>query len=211
MSAVAFGTPVGPLTIEVERGALSAVRFEADPAAAFLGGIPVTRDVAYAIGTRPTGDLDDLHGFLDDADTVVRAGDYADADKLTITRTVGELGGYFCGLRLRFDIPLASGGSKAGSGDDAGFRARVHRFLPRIRYGTTMTYGEVAEAVGHPKAARAVGSACGANPLPIVVPCHRVLPARGSIFGNVGGYAGGPDIKQTLLLLEEGIADSETL
>jgi methylated-DNA-[protein]-cysteine S-methyltransferase len=74
----------------------------------------------------------------------------------------------------------------------------VQRHLPEIGYGQTRTYGQVAQLVGNPKAFRAVGTACATNPLPVVVPCHRVLPAN----GTSGRYVGGPDTKKALLRLE---------
>jgi methylated-DNA-[protein]-cysteine S-methyltransferase len=79
-----------------------------------------------------------------------------------------------------------------------GFRQLVQRHLPEIGYGQTRTYGQVAALVGNPRAVRAVGTACATNPLPVVVPCHRVLPASGA----VGGYVGGADAKKALLRLE---------
>lgn len=103
-----------------------------------------------------------------------------------------ELDEYFAGLRRAFDLPL----DHALSG---GFRALVQRHLPDIAYGRTESYGQVAREVGRPRAARAVGTACATNPLPIVVPCHRVL--RGD--GTLGGYAGGLDAKRALLALEQ--------
>jgi methylated-DNA-[protein]-cysteine S-methyltransferase len=69
--------------------------------------------------------------------------------------------------------------------------------LPDIGYGQTSSYGAVATAAGHPRAARAVGSACANNPLPVVVPCHRVMAADG-----LGGFGGGRDVKEWLLALE---------
>lgn len=102
-----------------------------------------------------------------------------------------ELDEYFSGRRQAFDLPLDRTLSR-------GFRALVLHHLPDIGYGHTATYGEVAWAVGRPRAVRAVGTACATNPLPIVVPCHRVLRADGS----PGGYAGGPEAKLTLLHLE---------
>jgi methylated-DNA-[protein]-cysteine S-methyltransferase len=102
-----------------------------------------------------------------------------------------ELGEYFSGQRRVFDLPLDLSLSK-------GFRQLVQRHLPEIGYGQTRTYKQVAELVGNPKAVRAVGTACATNPLPVVVPCHRVLPANGA----PGGYVGGPDAKKTLLSLE---------
>jgi methylated-DNA-[protein]-cysteine S-methyltransferase len=79
-----------------------------------------------------------------------------------------------------------------------GFRQLVQRHLPEIGYGQTRTYRQVAELVGNPQAVRAVGTACATNPLPVVVPCHRVLRAD----GTPGGYVGGPGAKQALLSLE---------
>ncbi len=84
----------------------------------------------------------------------------------------------------------------------SGFRQLVQRYLPHIEYGHTQSYKEVAESVGNPKAVRAVGTACATNPLPVVVPCHRVLRTDGSL----GGYIGGLAAKTTLLNLEGGAA-----
>lgn len=103
-----------------------------------------------------------------------------------------ELDQYFAGKRRNFDLPLDHTLS-------SGFRLAVQRYLPRIGYGQTRSYREVAERVNNPKAVRAVGSACAANPLPVVVPCHRVLRSDGTL----GGYAGGLDVKRTLLDLEQ--------
>ena len=102
-----------------------------------------------------------------------------------------ELDEYFAGTRRAFDLPLDLTLS-------SGFRQVVQRYLPHIGYGHTQTYTEVAETVGSPRAVRAVGTACATNPLPVVVPCHRVLRTDGSL----GGYLGGLDAKRTLLELE---------
>jgi len=102
-----------------------------------------------------------------------------------------ELDEYFGGRRRVFDLPLDLSLS-------AGFRQLVQRHLPEIGYGQTRTYGQVAELVGNPRAVRAVGTACATNPLPVVVPCHRVLPASGA----VGRYVGGAGAKEALLRLE---------
>ena len=79
-----------------------------------------------------------------------------------------------------------------------GFQIRVYAALLEIPYGETRTYGEIARAIGEPAAARAVGTANGANPLPLVVPCHRVVAAR----GKLGGFGGGVQLKKRLLALE---------
>lgn len=104
-----------------------------------------------------------------------------------------ELDEYFAGRRQAFDLPLDHALS-------SGFRRTVQEYLPHIGYGRTLTYKEVAAVVGNPGAVRAVGTACATNPLPLVVPCHRVLRTDGSL----GGYAGGLEAKSALLLLEQG-------
>jgi methylated-DNA-[protein]-cysteine S-methyltransferase len=102
-----------------------------------------------------------------------------------------ELDEYFARKRRAFDLPLDLSLSR-------GFRQLVQRHLPEIGYGQTRTYGQVAQLVGNPNAVRAVGTACATNPLPVVVPCHRVLKAD----GTPGGYVGGPAAKMTLLRME---------
>ena len=102
-----------------------------------------------------------------------------------------ELEEYFGGQRRSFGLPLDTSLS-------TGFRRLVQQYLPSIGYGQTRSYGQVAELVGNPRAARAVGTACATNPLPVVVPCHRVLRND----GTPGGYVGGAAAKTTLLSLE---------
>ncbi|OMH23133.1 cysteine methyltransferase [Tersicoccus phoenicis] len=110
----------------------------------------------------------------------------------TAAREVEE---YFEGRRHAFDLPLDLRLS-------AGFRRLVQEHLPRIGFGSTASYAQVAAAVGNPAAVRAVGTACATNPLPVVVPCHRVLRSDGSL----GGYIGGLAAKRTLLSLETAAA-----
>jgi methylated-DNA-[protein]-cysteine S-methyltransferase len=105
--------------------------------------------------------------------------------------TVRQLAEYFTGKRREFDLPLHY---ERGTG----FQRAVWDELCAIPYGETGTYGEIATGLGRPGAARAVGGACGANPLPIVVPCHRVL--RGG--GSLGGFAYDLEIKRNLLKIE---------
>lgn len=102
-----------------------------------------------------------------------------------------ELDEYFAGVRTAFDLPLDWRLS-------AGFRSTVLHHLPEIAYGHTASYARVAELAGNPKAVRAVGSACATNPLPVVVPCHRVVRSDGAM----GGYLGGVEAKHVLLTLE---------
>ncbi|GHC99436.1 methylated-DNA--[protein]-cysteine S-methyltransferase [Zhihengliuella salsuginis] len=107
-----------------------------------------------------------------------------------------QLDAYFAGSRRSFDLPVDFALSSA-------FRRTVQEHLPDIAYGRTATYKEVAELVGNPKAVRAVGTACATNPLPVVVPCHRVLRSD----GGLGGYLGGLDAKTTLLELEGALGE----
>lgn len=104
-----------------------------------------------------------------------------------LTRQLGE---YFAGERRRFDLPLAPEGTP--------FQRAVWSELARIPFGETRSYGEVARALGKPGASRAVGRANGANPIPIVVPCHRVVGSDGSLTG----FGGGLEAKAALLALE---------
>ncbi len=102
-----------------------------------------------------------------------------------------ELDEYFVRRRETFDLPLDWRLS-------TGYRSVVLHHLPEIGYGRTATYAAVAKLTNNPKAVRAVGSACASNPLPVIIPCHRVVRTD----GGLGGYLGGADAKQTLLTLE---------
>lgn len=97
---------------------------------------------------------------------------------------------YFAGDRKEFDLPLHLSGTE--------FQLQVLEELQRIPYGETTSYGDIAERIGRPKATRAVGAANGRNPIPIIVPCHRVIGSS----GNLTGFAGGLDLKEALLRLE---------
>ena len=108
-----------------------------------------------------------------------------------LDEAAGQVEEYFAGRRTTFDLALDLRLS-------AGFRRTVLGHLAAISYGHTESYAEVAAATGHPGAVRAVGSACATNPLPVVVPCHRVVRSDGSL----GGYLGGLEVKRTLLDLE---------
>jgi methylated-DNA-[protein]-cysteine S-methyltransferase len=103
-----------------------------------------------------------------------------------------QLREYFAGTRREFELPLAPAGTE--------FQRAVWSVLRTIPYGRTWSYLDVANAIGKPSACRAVGAANGANPLPIVVPCHRVIGTNGSLTG----FGGGLDVKKRLLALEGG-------
>jgi methylated-DNA-[protein]-cysteine S-methyltransferase len=109
-----------------------------------------------------------------------------------VARAREELGEYLAGQRTFFSVPV----DLEGIGD---FQARVLAAASRIPYGATTSYAGLAQAIGHPRASRAVGNALGANPVPLVIPCHRVI--RGD--GTWGHYAFGGPMKTALLRLEQ--------
>ena len=145
MSTRAIKTPIGPLTLQADEVAVTAIRFGA-------------------------GGAQDASPLLDAAEAQLRE--------------------YFAGARRTFELPLAPHGTA--------FQQRVWAALRAIPYGETRTYGELAAAIGSPNASRAVGMANHRNPIPIIIPCHRVIGANGTLTG----YAGGLEVKQKLLALE---------
>ena len=108
-----------------------------------------------------------------------------------LARAAQQLAEYFAGTRSAFDLPLAAEGTP--------YQQRVWQTLATIPFGATWSYGQLARALGDPKASRAVGAANGKNPLWIIVPCHRVIGANGSLTG----YAGGLAAKKWLLAHEQ--------
>jgi methylated-DNA-[protein]-cysteine S-methyltransferase len=104
---------------------------------------------------------------------------------------IRQLRAYFAGKLEEFDLPLVPIGTA--------FQQNVWNELLRIPYGETISYGELARRIGNPKASRAVGLANGSNPIPIIVPCHRVIGSNGKLTG----YGGGLPIKEKLLALEQ--------
>ncbi len=145
-------SPIGPLTLEEEHGALAAVRFNPD----------LPRDAApLALPSTPL-----------------------------LRQAAAELREYFAGERREFTVPLAPKGTP--------FQQKVWAALQAIPYGERRSYKDVAVMVGNEKACRAVGMANNRNPLPIFIPCHRVVGANGKLVG----YAGGLEVKSYLLELE---------
>ncbi|MCW5943427.1 MAG: methylated-DNA--[protein]-cysteine S-methyltransferase [Fimbriimonadaceae bacterium] len=154
---------------------------------------------AYNIVGSPVGRL--LVG-VDEKDRVVRLWFWKDGEDF---REIGwvrdpartkeaerQLTEYFSGERRSFDLEVAPQGTP--------FQRRVWAKLREIPYGETRTYGELAASLGNPDACRAVGAANGANPIPILIPCHRVIGRDGSMTG----FGGGVDVKRRLLALEQG-------
>jgi len=110
-----------------------------------------------------------------------------------------QLGEYFSGRRREFDLPLKLDGTE--------FQVKVLKELEKIPYGETTSYGAIAKRIGHPKAMRAVGAANGRNPIPIIVPCHRVVGKS----GDLTGFGGGLSPKEALLRLEAEHASGSLL
>lgn len=136
-------------------------------------------------------------GFITDVffGAVPPEGEYLQVETALIADAGTQLREYFAGERREFDLPLKPAGTE--------FQQAVWQALQNIPYGQTASYGEVARAVGRPKAVRAVGGANHKNPIVVIIPCHRVIGADGSLTG----YGSGLPVKQKLLRLE-GIVDA---
>jgi methylated-DNA-[protein]-cysteine S-methyltransferase len=169
-----------------ERSGLIDVAFERHDTPLGTVLLGATRDGLVRIGLPSQAEDDVLQELADRVSPRVLRGS---RDSLTQTRR--ELDEYFDRRRKEFGIPLDWRLS-------SGFRREVLRATAAIPYGHTASYRDVATSAGSPGATRAAGSALATNPLPIVVPCHRVLPAG----GGLGGYRGGPEAKAVLLSLE---------
>ena len=128
--------------------------------------------------------------FRDNRHPVKRDGDWREGDNSTLRKAGRQLDEYFAGKRRAFDLPLSPHGTE--------FQRKVWTTLTTIPYGETISYAQLAARVGRSSATRAVGAANGRNPLPIVLPCHRVIGADGSLTG----FGGGLPTKQFLLKLE---------
>lgn len=116
-----------------------------------------------------------------------------DEDNPVLDRAEQQLSEYFAGQLVSFDLPLDLRGTE--------FQVAAWQALAEVRFGETTSYQDQARRIGRPKAVRAVGAANGRNPIPIVLPCHRIVGANGSLTG----YAGGLDIKRWLLDHERGV------
>lgn len=164
-----------------------------------LAGSSYDRTVFYSVCESPVGALL-LAGDADALQILAFAhGRSGQPDPAWLPDTTGvldqvkrELDAYFEGRLRAFQVPLAPRGTP--------FQQSVWRSLREIPYGETITYGELARRVGDQRAVRAVGAANGANPIAIIVPCHRVIGANGSLVG----FGGGLPIKRALLDLERG-------
>lgn len=142
------------------------------------------------------GDIIELIGFPSGKQKLEPGADWT-RDDSAFEEAARQLAEYFDGRRRRFELKLNPGGTP--------FQMAVLEELQRIPYGETRSYGDIAANLGKPRAVRAVGAANGRNPLPIVIPCHRVVGADGSLTG----FGGGIDTKRWLLALES--ADGQLL
>lgn len=153
-----------------------------------LGTFVLVAEAGALVGLWP---LDQARPPLDVGSATLRSLD--ETDDPVLRRAATELDEYLAGTRRSFDLPLAPRGTP--------FQLAVWHALEAIPYGATATYAQLAAAVGRPAAVRAVGQANGRNPIAVVVPCHRVVGADGSLTG----YAGGTDRKAALLALERRV------
>ncbi len=147
---------------------------------------PIGRLLLSTDGEALTG----IYMHLPDGPSPEMEGWTCDADAGVLPDTARQLEEYFGGLRRDFDLPMRLAGTE--------FQRLVWKHLADIRYGETLSYGELAKRIGNPNASRAVGLANGRNPIPILVPCHRVIGADGSLTG----YGGGLERKRWLLAHE---------
>jgi methylated-DNA-[protein]-cysteine S-methyltransferase len=172
-TVVFHDSPVGPLRLTASEAALVEVWFPREP----LTDLAAARAHATALRTAPDA-------------PAPAAG--ADPTSRVLDATRHQLDRYFAGRLRVFDLPLAPRGTP--------FQQRVWAELVRIPFGATTSYGAIARTLGDPAATRAVGTANGRNPLPIIIPCHRVIGAGGALTGFGGGLAR----KRFLLALEQG-------
>lgn len=188
------------LDYDPEGAAAAAKRFaaNAEPDISFaVLDLPIGRVVA---ATTETGLVriayEDLNGTVDQIvqQLADRLSPRILEQRAKLDSVARELDEYFAGSRTRFDIPLDWALIRGR------FGAEVLKATSQIPYGGVSTYGEIASKAGNPAASRATGNALGNNPIPVVIPCHRVLRSG----GGLGGYTGGLERKQALLALEEG-------
>jgi methylated-DNA-[protein]-cysteine S-methyltransferase len=163
-----MSSPLGEIVIAARAGALCEIRL---PDATI--GLP-----PESVGPRESSELHESTGLREPRDPAQALAPAADGVLIEARHQLAE---YFAGRRREFELPIELRGTA--------FQERVWQALLGVRYGETVSYTELARAVGAPTAARAVGAAVGRNPLPIVVPCHRVIGAAGDLRGFASGLA----------------------
>jgi methylated-DNA-[protein]-cysteine S-methyltransferase len=191
MHATILDTAIGRLELIAGAGALREIRLlggDGDDG----GAAPRGPEHSTASGGAPRGSEPATSPGGSSRATPDAAAEAA-ADRAVLNEARRQLSEYFAGARRTFDLPLAPEGTA--------FQRRVWEHLRAIGYGETVSYGVLAAALDAPRAARAVGAALGRNPLPLVVPCHRVIGAA----GDLRGFGLGIDVKRRLLELEAGV------
>lgn len=170
-------TPLGPLTVVADSRGVHYVVWGDGPLAPHppAGYLAALADAAPHAASAEAGRAD---------------GTPADDARRVLTQALTELSEYFAGTRQEFTVPLAPAPES--------FRTTARRALCTVPYGTTVSYGELATLAKNPRASRAAGTACATNPIVVIIPCHRVVRADGSL----GHYTGGTHIKEWLLALE---------
>ncbi|MBI5502652.1 MAG: methylated-DNA--[protein]-cysteine S-methyltransferase [Deltaproteobacteria bacterium] len=186
-------SPIGPLLLAADHSGLRYVDFLAGPALSAIEGPALSAVEGPALSAvegpaRNDACPEPVEGSKGPGSPRSRAG--WTRDPKAVLDAARQLSQYFAGKRKTFDLQLAPEGTP--------FRRATWRALEKIPYGETISYGQLARRIGKPAAARAVGAAVGANPLAIVIPCHRVIGADGSLTG----FGGGLPIKRALLQLE---------
>lgn len=181
MRTLLLQTPVGRMSLTASAEAVVALHF----------GEEVPAGSQAVAGNNPGDGLGD-NGEMSAEEKAQRQEDPEAETVRLLRRTAAELDEYFAGKRRDFTVPLAPRGTE--------FQRRVWEALRCIPYGQTRTYGEIARAIGAPRACRAVGMANNRNPIAILIPCHRVIGCNGSLTG----YAAGIAAKERLLALERG-------
>jgi methylated-DNA-[protein]-cysteine S-methyltransferase len=179
MATTRIASPIGPLVLAAVDGRLTGVEFVGTWSAP-RGTVP---------GYTPAGRAD--AGTPAPVSVLARDHDHDASAEPVLAAAARQLAEYFAGERTEFDLPLAPQG-------DA-FHRSVWELIAEIPYGETVSYGSIAARLGGIRLSQAVGSATGSNPLPLVIPCHRVVGADGSLTG----FGGGLDRKRYLLALEE--------
>lgn len=188
VSRAVIDSPLGPLTLLASGGALTGLYLD--------GRAPVPAEAVRKVGNHDAPVPAQAEREANDQHAPVPAEaerEANDQDALVLAEAERQLEEYFAGRRRSFDLPLALEGTA--------FQRRVWEALLNVGYGETVTYGQLADQLGQPTAARAVGLANGRNPVSIIVPCHRVIGSNGSLTG----YGGGISNKQRLLDLERGV------
>jgi len=188
LTTTRFETPLGPLRIVSSEKGLVYIELPNESGRGFEGWKKTHARDAKVVERRATRDSKDSSGSS-------RSSDSSDTHDFHGGAIV-QLFEFMSGERRDFTMDLDMRATP--------FQSAVYKFVAEVGYGETVSYSDIANAIGNPKAVRAVGAANGANPIPLVVPCHRVI-ARG---GALQGYAGGLKMKARLLAMESGHSES---